>query len=115
MKKKNMANSLTVLVVFDDPTAEQIAKAEECGIELHSYSSLLEQGAHIKASEFKFRETQPDDVYVLVFTSGTTGDSKGAKITHRNMFSDINGTKNLTFANPDDVHFSFIPYAHSFE
>ena len=26
-----------------------------------------------------------DDVYILSYTSGTTGDSKGVKLTHRNV------------------------------
>lgn len=51
------------------------------------------------------------------FTSGTTGDPKGALITHKNVVS--NGCGMLRTAkleiSPDDVHLSYLPLPHIFE
>ena len=34
-----------------------------------------------------FEEPTADDVYILSYTKGTTGDSKGVKLTHNNVLS----------------------------
>ena len=67
------------------------------------------------AAEHRFRETKPDDVYILSYTSGTTGDSKGVKLAHRNIMASMIGmAEYLNFRN-DDVLISYLPYPHSFE
>ncbi|MBW1803775.1 MAG: acyl--CoA ligase, partial [Deltaproteobacteria bacterium] len=39
--------------------------------------------------------TEGDDVAVICYTSGTTGRSKGAMITHRNLISNMKGLKKV--------------------
>lgn len=78
-----------------------------------TYQGLVEEGTLVK--DLPFRETQPDDIYIMCYTSGTTGDSKGAKLTHKNLFCSIKGVSDITPAHHDDVHLSFLPYAHCFE
>lgn len=34
-------------------------------------------------------ETKKDSTYIFSYTSGTTGDSKGVKLTHANMLSSV--------------------------
>uniref|UniRef100_A0A8C5PZB9 Long-chain-fatty-acid--CoA ligase n=1 Tax=Leptobrachium leishanense TaxID=445787 RepID=A0A8C5PZB9_9ANUR len=53
----------------------------------------------------------PDDLCVICFTSGTTGDPKGAMLTHKNIVADVS-----TFApQTSDVTISYLPMAHMFE
>ena len=43
--------------------------------------------ARDEAAEFATVESQPDDLAAILYTSGTTGRSKGASLTHRNLAS----------------------------
>jgi len=51
----------------------------------------------------------------LSYTSGTTGDSKGVKLAHRNIISSIIGMKDYIQFTNNDVFISYLPYPHSFE
>ncbi|XP_051533344.1 long-chain-fatty-acid--CoA ligase 6-like [Myxocyprinus asiaticus] len=62
---------------------------------------------------------QPDDLSIVCFTSGTTGNPKGVMLTHGNVVADFGGflkvTDKVIFPNQDDVLISFLPLAHMFE
>ena len=87
-----------------------------------TYDDLLDQGHQIVEKEpdlFDRRtsEVKPDDVAVLVYTSGTTGPPKGAMLTHKNVTwmawaiteEDVNPVYDT-----DEV-MSFLPLCHVFE
>jgi len=44
------------------------------------------------AGDAKVIEAQYDDIYMLSYTSGTTGNPKGVKITHKMMVNCIEST-----------------------
>ena len=53
---------------------------------------------------------------MLCFTSGTTGDAKGAKETHEAFIADMYFFDNGGFDLSDqDVVISYLPYAHVYE
>lgn len=55
---------------------------------------------------------EPDDLAILVYTSGTTGPPKGAMLSHRNL---VNQCANATRALPQsdsDERLSFLPMCH---
>lgn len=57
----------------------------------------------------------PDDTAVVFYTSGTTGEPKGALLTHLNLV--LNATVNVFDANdvrPDDVVLGCLPLFHTF-
>lgn len=57
----------------------------------------------------------PDSLAVLIFTSGTTGNSKKVILTHRNIISDMEGfIARLSFG-PGDRFLSVLPLHHTFE
>ncbi len=55
---------------------------------------------------------EPDDVGVMVYTSGTTGKPKGAMITHRNMVAMIQGLSRVIPFNQKDSFVSALPLCH---
>ena len=40
-------------------------------------------------------EVKPDDLAEIMFTSGTTGDPKGVKLTHRNILSNAQAVQRI--------------------
>lgn len=56
-----------------------------------------------------------DDLVEIVFTSGTTGDPKGAMLTHRNLVSNAEALLEVFTLGPDERLLSVLPLSHLFE
>ncbi len=67
-----------------------------------------------QAPTFPTVQTRPDDPAVILYTSGTTGQPKGAELSHFNMFSNAIGSANLFHGTSDDVGLIVLPLFHSF-
>jgi len=57
----------------------------------------------------------PSDVATIVYTSGTTGEPKGAVLTHANIVSNVRALIRRYGITPDDSALSYLPLAHMFE
>ena len=62
--------------------------------------------------ESRARSISPDDLATIVYTSGTTGTSKGAKLTHGNIASNILCSLLGFDMQPGLVSISFLPLCH---
>ena len=58
-------------------------------------------------------EVQPEDVSMLVYTSGTTGNPKGVMITHQMYIAAGQGFASWTSATSEDRLFTCLPYIHA--
>ncbi|MBQ9470251.1 MAG: long-chain fatty acid--CoA ligase [Bacteroidales bacterium] len=58
---------------------------------------------------------KPDDVVSMVYTSGTTGTSKGVMLTHANFLSNVYGCMRVIELRPKEKAVSFLPLSHVFE
>src|SRR5712691_12802227 len=63
----------------------------------------------------RLEKIQPDDVCTIVYTSGTTGEPKGAELAHRNLVDISRAILEVFPLGPDDSSLSFLPYSHVFE
>jgi long-chain acyl-CoA synthetase len=56
-----------------------------------------------------------DDLAVILYTSGTTGSSKGVMLTHKNIMSNVDAIYQCIDFGPGDTFFSILPLHHVFE
>ncbi len=71
----------------------------------------------IKAGERSYIDACPDrdGMGILLFTSGTTGISKGVMLSQSNICSDIMMTASYIAVSQEDVFFSVLPVHHTYE
>ena len=73
--------------------------------------SLLDRAAHC-SDQHTVAQTQADDLAAILYTSGTTGRSKGAMLTHGNMLSNAQVLKDYWGWKPGDVLIHALPIFH---
>jgi long-chain acyl-CoA synthetase len=81
------------------------------------FEELLELGArydreHPGAFERMVDIAQPEDLAILVYTSGTTGPPKGAMLSHRNILFQLAYADFITPLHEGDQQLSFLPLCH---
>ena len=82
-----------------------------------SFDALLELGAgydreHPAAFDQMTLIAGPDDLAILVYTSGTTGPPKGAMLSHRNILFQLGYADFVTVLREGDQQLSFLPLCH---
>ena len=58
--------------------------------------------------------TAPEDIAAISYTSGTTGQPKGAVLLHRNILADLEGVHGRITVRSSDVFLSVLPLHHTF-
>ncbi len=105
MELKSMSAPYPEVIAIDPPSDSVVPidltlqKIEELGIDKTLAS----------------RATRPEDLAVIIFTSGTSGDSKGVMLSHQNIVSDIEAVYPRLPIGPDDIFLSVLPLHHTFE
>lgn len=97
------------------PSATKIA--QEAGLTLLSFAKVEAMGAQIVETQgHKHSPPCGKDLATFCYTSGTTGNPKGALITHENLMSTCAGAVGLGLSQQTtDRHLSYLPLPHIFE
>lgn len=78
-------------------------------------NELFWQDFLIKNNEaFLERRIDKNNLASIVYTSGTTGEPKGAMITHDNLLYEAHVIDQLGIVSEEDVQLIFLPFAHIF-
>ncbi len=102
---------LKLVITFFEPTAGADAR-------LISFTRLQQQGADTLKNRPELLEphpAKPDDLLTICYTSGTTGEPKGAMLTHRNIMSNVQAAIERFNVTEKDTLVSFLPLCHMFE
>ena len=67
-----------------------------------------------EAVKERARSVKGDSLATLIYTSGTTGKPKGVELTHSNWTYEGAFVESINIISINDVHFLWLPLAHSF-
>ncbi|WP_066267123.1 AMP-dependent synthetase/ligase [Hydrogenophaga palleronii] len=102
--KKIIVSDMDGLRDLDDPQVISLAALREIGREhLRQHPQMLD--ARVAA-------IQPEELAILVYTSGTTGRPKGAMHSHHGLVYTVRGYNTLIARNQDDECMCFLPLCH---
>uniref|UniRef100_A0A8C1W7B6 Long-chain-fatty-acid--CoA ligase n=1 Tax=Cyprinus carpio TaxID=7962 RepID=A0A8C1W7B6_CYPCA len=114
--EKNLTPVLKTIILMDPYDSALIDRSSKSGVEVLSLKDVEALG---KNNHQKPVPPKPEDLSIVCFTSGTTGDPKGAMLTHENVVADAAGVvktfESVFVPVPSDVSISFLPLAHMFE
>ena len=82
------------------------------------FNKVISEGKKILESgdkEFLDIEIDPEEFKVLIFTSGTTSNSKGVMICNKNLAENINAVSAYVKVTKEDRFFSILPLHHTYE
>lgn len=84
-----------------------------------AFNELLETGRRLyENGNTSFTDIEPEleHLAAILFTSGTTGTSKGVMLTHKNFVAATNGSdQSMTQFNKNNVFVDCLPMNHSYE
>jgi long-chain acyl-CoA synthetase len=89
---------------YDDADLISFAEVEALGKE--------KDRANPGLFETLLMKTHPEDVAIMVYTSGTTGPPKGAMLTHTNLLSLAKSFSQVTDLRGEDQVVSYLPLCH---
>lgn len=78
-----------------------------------SFEKALDEGATLDKVEYLACKSDPNAMKMLVYTSGTTGMSKGVMLSEKNLMSCV--CYGLQVSTVFDVGLSVLPYSHTYE
>ncbi|XP_078267474.1 long-chain-fatty-acid--CoA ligase 6-like isoform X2 [Rhinoraja longicauda] len=114
--EKKDTPGLKIVILMDPFELDLVEMGTNCGVEILALQEVENLGKINRQTPVPPR---PEDLSIVCFTSGTTGNPKGAKLTHGNVVADFSGflkvTEKVIFPRQDDVLVSFLPLAHMFE
>jgi acyl-CoA synthetase (AMP-forming)/AMP-acid ligase II len=94
------------LVIIDGRYRDMVGDAGKLAMDSDEFLAAARSGEPV--AEF----ADPDDVAIVLFTSGTTSKPKAVELTHGNITSYITGTVEFGSAEPDDAALICVPPYH---
>lgn len=84
----------------------------------NSLETLIQNGKELIAendTNFKEIKINPDEMRILLFTSGTTGNSKAVCLSHKNICENIRSVAGIVKVSPKTKVLSILPIHHTYE
>ena len=109
----SLCPTLERIIVFDQMV--KISEHESTAIYFTDFLKLGENLPRQTEVEKLQSQANDDDIANILYTSGTTGDSKGVILTHGQFHAAMIANGKCVPVNEDDRIMNFLPYTHIFE
>lgn len=110
-----------VIVIGEKDTVREDAIDKLVGSGIISIADFLSTGEEaLRAGTYPSPTIDLDDLLVIMYTSGTTGNPKGVELTHRALVSSVSSAYRFfdkwdQHFNQNDIFLSYLPLSHIFE
>ncbi|OJF76582.1 MAG: long-chain fatty acid--CoA ligase [Treponema sp. CETP13] len=120
LRIKDSLNNLKIIIVIDSIKEETVKKCEEKKLLVLTYDTILAKGKIFRSQnnnkvEEERSKGHSSDLACVIFTSGTTGQPKGAMLTHGNFITQLDELQERIYLNPGEKALSVLPVWHAFE
>ena len=106
--KETINNKNTLFIKFD---LEKNNEFLSFNLAFNYGESLVKSGN----TDFEEIKVNPDEMKILLFTSGTTGNAKAVCLSHRNICSNILSIYGIVKVRRSDLFLSILPIHHTYE
>ena len=105
--------SLERIIIFDKTV--RISSHDPNALYFDDFLKLGEGLPRQSEVEALQKATTLDDIANILYTSGTTGDSKGVMLSHEQYYTALKGNQEVVPVDENDRVLNFLPFAHIFE
>ncbi|KAM1348928.1 hypothetical protein PS2_003095 [Malus domestica] len=112
----NCSTNLKTIVSFANVSSAQKEEAEGLGVSCFSWEEFSQLGN----ADCELPPKRRTDICTIMYTSGTTGEPKGVRISNGAIMSEVLSVEQLLFltdrvCTEEDSYFSFLPLAHIYD
>ncbi|HSW40233.1 MAG TPA: AMP-binding protein [Acidobacteriota bacterium] len=114
-------DSRSSVIVTSELLGAQLPSSEEAPLLRHTITiewddalQALLRGEAASGMTLPYAKTSGDDTAAILYTGGTTGDPKGAMLTHRNLLYSAQNVAYHERMLPSDIGICFLPLNHVF-
>ena len=109
INNENITNKDTLFINFDN---DEISSND---IYFDNFKDIGKNLVQNGNTEFDNITIDPDEMKILLFTSGTTGNAKGVCLSQRNICSNILSIFGIVYVRKSDTVLSILPLHHTYE
>jgi long-chain acyl-CoA synthetase len=112
LEVRSQLPGLKKIVVFDMEGLRDLNEADVIGLDELRRLGRDYLAAHPQALQQRLDACQPEELGILVYTSGTTGKPKGAMHLHSGLVYAVRGYNTLIAQDENDERMCFLPLCH---
>ena len=112
LEVRNTLPLLRKIVVFDMEGLRTLDDPNVISLDALRALGRAHKAAHPNALQERIALCQPEDLAILVYTSGTTGKPKGAMHLHSSLVFTVHGYNLLVAQDENDERMCFLPLCH---
>ena len=115
--KEQKTGKIKNLIVLDKDENEKFCEElKNLEFNILTWEQVAKEGEE-KGNDVELHLPGPDTISTINYTSGTTGNPKGAKVTHNSIIlnTDVIEMLGLYLKEESDIYLSFLPLAHIME